>query len=119
MENVTNDAAIQTITKELKLYTPPSSVHHDIISVITLHTTRERSDNNSDTELVDKLREDVPVESLYSIEVMKGITFVFRIIHDLLRAEGVEYNRHPATDRISWGFVKMLYSDTKDIDFAY
>ena len=51
--------------------------------------------------------------------MLKGTTFVFRTICDLLRAEGVEYNRHPTTDRISWVLVEMLYSDTNDIDFAY
>ena len=54
-----DDAAIETITKEVKTYTPPSSVHHDIISVITLHITRARSDNILDTELVERLREDL------------------------------------------------------------
>ena len=114
-----DDAAIQTITKELKTYTPPSSVHHDIISVFTLHITCARSDNILDTELVEILWEDLPVETLYSFEVLKGTTFVLIIIRDFLRAEGVEYNRHPATNCISWGLVKMIYSDTEDIDFAY
>ena len=43
-----------TITKELKSNPPPSSVHHDIISIITLHITRARSDNILDTELLEK-----------------------------------------------------------------
>ena len=68
---------------------------------------------------MERLREDLPVETLYSFEVLKGTTFVFRIIRDFLRAEVVEYNRHPATDRISWGLVKLLYPETEDIDFTY
>ena len=115
MKNGIDDAAIETITNELKTYKPISSVHHDIISVITLHITRARSDNILNTELVERLREELPVEVLYSFEVLMGTTFIFRIICDFLRAEGVEYNRHP----ISWGLVKMLYSGTEDIDFAY
>ena len=82
MDNGIDEAAIEIITKELESYTPLSAVHYDIISVITLHSTRARSGNILDTELVGKLREDLPVETLYSFEVLMGTTFVFRIIHD-------------------------------------
>ena len=118
MDNGIDEAAIEIINKELKSYTPPSSVHHDIMSVITLHITRPKSDTIFGPELVKELSEDLPVEILYSFEVLKGTTFVFRIIRDFLRAEGVEYNRHPATNCISWRLVKMLYPDTDDIDIT-
>ena len=72
-----DDACIETITKELKIYSPPSSVHYDVISVITLHITRGKSDNILDTELVERLCEGLPVETLYSFEVLKCTTFIF------------------------------------------
>ena len=119
MGSVVDQSALLSVTKELKSYTPPSLFPHDIISVLTLHNTREISGNNLDTELIERLREYIPIETLYSFEVLKGTTFVFRIIRDFLRAEGVKYNRHPATDCISWGIVELLYSDKDKIDFAY
>ena len=100
MLNAIYEAAIETITIELKSYEPPSLVHRDIISIILLHITRRQSGNEMDTEITEKVRADITVETLYSVDILKGTTFVFRIIRDFLRAEGVVYNRHPATDRI-------------------
>ena len=110
---------METITIQLKSYEPLSPVNRDIISVISLHITDRQSGNEMDTEITEKVREDIPVETLYSVDILNGTTFVFRIIRDFLRAKGVVYNRHPATDRIAWGLVEMLYSDKDDIDFAY
>ena len=119
MSNAIDEAEMETINIELKSYEPPSPVHRDIISVISPHITDRQSGNEMDTEITEKVREDIPVESLYSVDILNRTTFVFRVIRDFLRAKGVVYNRHPATDRIVWGFVEMLYSDKDDIDFAY
>ena len=110
---------METNTIELKSYEPPSPVHRDIIYVISLHITDRQSGNEMDTEMTEKVREDIPVETLYSVDILNGTTFVFRIIRDFLRAKGVLYNRHSSTDGIAWGLVEMLYSDKDDIHFAY
>ena len=59
--SVVDHSALSNVTKELKSYTPPSLVHHYIISVLLLHITGERWYNNLDGELTERLREDLPV----------------------------------------------------------
>lgn len=103
MTNNVEKAAQETLTTELKTYEAPSSIHHDIRSVLALHLTRQRTSDEVDHLIAEKLRDYLPVETLYSYGVLRGTTFVFRFTREFPRAEGIEYKRHPTTHCISWG----------------
>ena len=69
-------------------------------------------------ECITSLREDLPPEVLYSNEVIKGPTMLFRILRDYLSLKGLTYSQHPMSNRISHGLVNMFYVDPSEQHLA-
>lgn len=108
MTNNADKAALATLITELKTCEAPSSVHHDVRSVLALHITRQQTRDEVDQLIAEKLHDDLPVENLYYYSVLNGTTFVFSFFRDFLRAESIEYKRQSPTDRVSWGWCGTI-----------
>lgn len=69
--------ALAKLTSELKLCKAPSATYHDIKSVVSLHIIRQRTSDDVEESIAEKIREDLPAATLYSFIVLKGTTVVF------------------------------------------
>lgn len=64
-----------------------------------------------DNEIVKSLQIDLPSEMLYSSEMLKAPTSLYRIHKDFLVENCLPYNPHPNIGRISHALLETLYTD--------
>jgi hypothetical protein len=71
-------------------------------------------------EIKQGLSEDLPPSVLYSDEMLSGSHVIYRILRDFFERTGAStYSPHANSNRIVWGIVKMIYTDTDDQEDAY
>ena len=73
----------------------------------------------SKEDCIDRLREDLSVEVLYSIDALKGPTTLYRIIRVYLSLNGVPYKQHPGSTKIAFGLVNIFFIDEEDRTYAF
>jgi hypothetical protein len=71
-------------------------------------------------EIKQGLSEDLPPSVLYSDEMLSESHVIYRILRDFFERTGAStYSPHANSNRIVWGIVKMIYTDTDDQEDAY
>jgi len=108
---------LQQIQTMLSEYDPPSFPQKDIKATMALTIMKEPQ--WPDEVAVQALREDISAEVLYSDEMLRGPTTLFRILRDYLRHYGLEYSQGPGSNRISNGLVNMFLVFDEDKQFAF
>ena len=100
---------LEVIRATLDGYSPSSSVQADIKAALATVVSRDPQPSNE--ECINTLRDDLPHEFLYSTELLKGSTTLFRILRDYLVVKGLQYTPHPRSNRIAYGLVDIFFTD--------
>ena len=75
------------LRETLSKYNPKSEIQGDFEAALSLFI--ERQPQPSKEDCINGLRDDLPVELLYSIDALKGPTTFYGIIRDYLSLNGV------------------------------
>ena len=103
---------LDVIRTTLNGYRPSSSSQADIKAALA--TVISQEPQPPDEECINTLRDDLPPEVLYSSELLKGPTTLFRILRDYFTVKGLQYTPHPRRNRIAYGLVDMFFVDVPD-----
>ena len=105
-------ATLNGIRDALNAYDPRSMIQYDVKATLGIHVLAEPQPESD--VCIGNLREDLPPEVLYSKEMLRGPTVLYRLIRDYLVVKGLTYTPHLTTNRISHGLVNMIYVDNSD-----
>lgn len=103
---------LEVIRATLAGYRPSSSAQADVKAALATIISQDPQPSNE--ECINTLRDDLPPEVLYSTELLKGPTTLFRILRDYLAVKGLTYSPHPRSNRIAYGLVDMFFTDVPD-----
>lgn len=103
---------LEAIRANLEGYRPSSSAQADVKAALATIIVQDPQPPAEDC--IDALRDDLPPEVLYSKELLKGPTTLFRILRDYLTVKGLHYTAHARSNRIAYGLVDMFFTDIPD-----
>lgn len=107
---------MQAIRNSLQDYHPVSQQLAEFKAALEFYVNRDPQLSNK--ECIEGLQEDLPVELLYSEDVIRAPTILFRLLRDYIVLKGFEYTQHPANNRIIYGIAFSFFDNGDDSDFA-
>ena len=107
---------LDVIRATLNGYRPSSSSQAGVKAALA--TIISQDPQPSDEDCINTLRDDLPPEVLYSSELLKGPTTLFRILSDYLMVKRLQYTPHPRSNRSAYGLVDMFFVDVPDCIIA-
>lgn len=92
----------------LNSFLPGSVKSQDLKAALVTTICAEPQPSNE--EALEYLQEDLPVETLYNEELLKGPTTLFRVLRDYLVHIGVPYHPYPRNNRLAFGIANTFFS---------
>lgn len=108
---------LNTVRNSLAAYTPSSKALLDVKTAISVYVDADPQLSNE--EVINRVREDLPVESLYETNVIQGPSTLFRTVRDYLSFKGLHYEQHPDNNQVARGSPRMLYTTSQEREYAY
>lgn len=108
--------SINSIRRKLDELNPGTAEQQRIKSRLRYYV--DADPQHSDQETIENIREDFPPEVLFSKEALSEPHGLYQIIRDYITLKGLDYVRHPESNRIAWGLIMTLYTDEREQSFA-
>ena len=110
---------LDNLRSQIVAYEPVSFAHKEFKAAVAAIMNSDPQPSNE--ECIQRVREEIPVECMFSRMNLTGPTTIYRILRDYLVLNGFQYSAHPQTSHraISMGIAHSLLEYDEDKNVAY
>lgn len=108
---------LNTVSNRLAAYIHSSEGQLDIKTAISVYVNAQPQTSNE--EVITGMKEDLPIESLYEINVLQGPSTLLRTLHNYPALKRLRYEQHLDSNRVVWGLTRMFYTSNQEGEYAH
>ena len=111
-----SELSLSKIVKTLEDLQPALAKAQDVKA--TLLSIMKEDPQPSPDECIVRIREELPVETLFDPDLLSGPATIFRVLRDYLKLKNFDYQQDPSDIKIYMGLLFSFYSSPEEQNFG-